>query len=78
MTKLKDKALLDLEKEKDVALSERKEKDKLSDEIGKIRETLEKYQNIVLNKAMENNTAEALSLLKQNSNQSRIIEKPIY
>lgn len=47
----------------------------MSEEIIKLKETLEKYQNVVLNKAMENNSE--ISLLRQNSSQSRINEKPI-
>lgn len=47
----------------------------MSEEISKLKETLEKYQNVVLNKAMENNSE--ISLLRQNSSQSRINEKPI-
>lgn len=47
----------------------------MGEEISKLKETLEKYQNVVLNKAMENNSE--ISLLRQNSSQSRINEKPI-
>ncbi len=47
----------------------------MGEEIIKLKETLEKYQNVVLNKAMENNSE--ISLLRQNSSQSRINEKPI-
>lgn len=47
----------------------------MGEEIIKLKETLEKYQNVVLNKAMENNSE--ISLLRQNSSQSRINEQPI-
>jgi len=47
----------------------------MGEEIIKLKETLEKYQNVVLNKAMENNSE--ISLLRQNSSQSRINEKAI-
>lgn len=48
--------MTDFQKEKDVSALERKEKDKLNEEITRLKETLEKYQNVVLTKAMENNS----------------------
>jgi chromosome segregation ATPase len=73
LNKLKNKAHCDLEKERELLANEKKEKEKLAEETNKLRETLEKYQNILLSKALENNsTASESAITRQLTGQSRI------
>ena len=69
-----EKLTHDLNKERDSLWNEKRERDRLYEENVKLKDNVEKYQNVFLTRAMENSFLEP-ALSRNFSTQSRIADR---